>query len=98
MNRYALSIDQWKIQCEVSTRRTLDNTLHLMTASPYSDNASRPAAEAQVMIRQVQTFGKTEGFGSIKGEILFCTQSDLGGWQKENEIYHRINNLTEYVT
>lgn len=32
-------------------------TLHLMIDSPYCDNASRPAAEAQVVIRKVQTFG-----------------------------------------
>ncbi len=48
-----------------------------IAAAAYSNNASRPAAKAQIVISQVLTFGKAERSSAIEGQILLRAQSDL---------------------
>lgn len=57
--------------------KSLFSVYHPYWCIAYSDNASRPAAEAQIVISQVVTFGKAKRFSAIEGQILLCAQSDL---------------------
>lgn len=62
--------------------------MYIIDIAAYSNNASRPAAKAQIVISQVVTFGKAERFSAIEGQILLRAQLDLKERLKE-----RIKNI-----